>query len=111
MKAYGNWQSVGRSARVLPALLVGLLLAPSAACASCGDYVVQGGNGHAAPPLLTTSRSGVMPPASHPRPHQPGEGPAPCSGPLCSRGSFVPPVPVTGVTTHGNEWGYFSAPA
>src|SRR5262249_13763746 len=110
MKAYSSCHFGGWFTRVLLALLLGLLLAPSPARGSCGDYVVQGGNGHAVPAMPTTSGAPGMPAASHLRPRQPADVPVPCSGTLCSRGPLVPLVPVMTITTTGTEWGCFSIP-
>jgi len=87
---------------LLLAALAGLLCAPVAARAACGDYVVIGG---------------PHPAAAHPRhvapdsPAHPARDPAPCSGPLCSRGT--PPLPVPPAPpapTQAEQWGCIPAP-
>lgn len=69
----------GRLAGWALPVLAGLLLAPVAARADCGDYVVT-----------RLSRAGTLPAAEHavPRPHKP------CSGPHCSQAPVAPPAPV-----------------
>ena len=73
-------------------VLAGMLLAPSAARASCGDYLLMGAGAksadHAQPlPQL---------PGSPKLPSTPHDGPKPCSGPLCSQAPLpfpaVPPL-------------------
>jgi hypothetical protein len=77
------------------ALGVSAGVAPSAARASCGDYVRVG---------ETPSEN------ARPEPARPGPKPAPlpCSGPNCSRGETPPPVlPVT--APPASEWAYASS--
>lgn len=69
---------------VLGTLAAGLLFAPAAARADCGDYVTIGG--HAATPVHTTSPESPRP-LSVPR-----DGDKPCSGPRCSGGTPVAPL-------------------
>jgi hypothetical protein len=82
----------------LPVLAV-VLAAPSAARASCGDYVVLGptGDHHAAADPS---------PMSHPAHHDPAGMPRPCHGPHCSRGGTPLPVPVLAPPVTAEEWGY-----
>jgi hypothetical protein len=80
---------------VLLALLAGALLAPSAARASCGDYV-----------LIGDRPAG----AAHHAPTNPGDHPAPCSGPFCSRHPVQPPLlPVAPVSERVDQWGCVGA--
>ena len=77
-----------QAAGVLLALLAVGVVAP-AARASCGDYVTIGGR------LAETP--------AHPA-HSPG--PAPCSGPLCSRHVPQPtPTPLAPAPERGDQWG------
>jgi hypothetical protein len=82
-------QSLARrlGAGVALALLAGLLLAPSAAQAGCGDYVVFGMK-HADAQTL----SSPFAPVAHPAPVSPTDNPTPCSGPTCSSGPATPPA-------------------
>jgi hypothetical protein len=75
-------------------LLAGLLLAPSAARAECGDYVVMGG---------AAARANSVP---HQPPMAPRDHRLPCSGPNCSR-RMPPaaPAPVVPATDQGEHWG------
>ena len=96
------------SVRVLaPAILVAVahaMLTPSHARASCGDYVLVGGQSahHGAESAAMNSHSGQLGQISN----SPGS-PCPCSGPQCSqsppRPLGVPVVPVSSVTT--SDWG------
>ncbi|HKI35097.1 MAG TPA: hypothetical protein VKA46_24790, partial [Gemmataceae bacterium] len=75
-------------------ILAGLLLAPSAARASCGDYVTTrlSAPHHAAP--------GEQPPPAVPKPHKP------CHGAHCSQAPASPPAPVPTTSTQTlQEWG------
>ncbi len=88
----------GRRVRRLASLLVAFGLAaaawPSAARASCGDYVTYGGHAHA-----------TMPGDAHPSPTTPAEPRQPCRGPHCSRIPVAPaPAPAVPVTLGGDEW-------
>jgi hypothetical protein len=115
-----RWPMMGHfekllSARILlPAILVALaqgVLVPSRARASCGDYVLVGGQ--------TIAHSGAEPAAMNargPRLDQVASvpaGPCPCSGPQCSqnppRPVGVPVAPVTSVTT--SDWGMLDVAA
>jgi hypothetical protein len=81
-------------------LLLGVLAAPSAVRASCGDYVMIGGH-PAAKADATTPRQ---------TPHDTGH-PGPCSGPFCSRGPTLPPLlPVAVVTVSAEHWGCLLCP-
>jgi hypothetical protein len=82
---------------VLLALLAVALFAPSAARASCGDYVLVGGHSAASP------EHGAQVPDA---PALPAGGHVPCSGPLCSR--HVPPLPLLPLVPapeRGDQWG------
>src|SRR5258708_3767188 len=74
----------------LLSILVGVLIAPSAVHASCGDYVSVGSHGKneikPGPPEVQ--------PDSTPRPLH-----LPCRGPGCSRREAPPPAPTPTVTT------------
>lgn len=75
---------------VLAALLAGWLLAPSAARATCGDYVVVGGQHGRMEDSAShrpVDRTASMPAEDSHRP---------CSGPRCSRGPV--PLPLTPLT-------------
>jgi hypothetical protein len=97
---YGRWDRQG--AGVLPALLAALLFAPSAARASCGDYVI-GGTGDAAqvasPSLSSEARPGAPRAPAVPVQHGPCHGPFCSSNPLPAPLAPVPPAPV-----HGDQW-------
>ena len=73
------------------AVLAGVLLAPPAARASCGDYVVMGPG------------SAAHTPDQHPLP----AGPRPCNGPHCSGGQqpLAPPAPAPVPTSPSEQWG------
>jgi hypothetical protein len=115
-----NYGGARARPRLMPAaslLLAAVLAAPSAARASCGDYVT--GNKAAvhimathAPSLSllqredrsqTESPPGPVPcPCRGPLPSPPGDTPGPCPGPECS-GSPPPPVTATSVRAGGEQ--------
>lgn len=77
-------------------VLAGLLVAPAAARADCGDYVVTRIYRDA-----MAGRHEPVPPDA-PRPHKP------CSGPLCSQAPVAPTAPVpTAPRPASQEWGCF----
>jgi hypothetical protein len=88
-----------QGAGVLSALLAAALLAPPAARASCGDYVVIGDH-----PAGAHAQPGHPTPDA---PKAPPDGRAPCSGPLCSRhhpqAPLAPPAPAP---ERGDQWGW-----
>jgi hypothetical protein len=81
------------------AVLAGAQLAPSAARASCGDYVVLGDRpaAHAHAPAAAPSA-----PAA----------PRPCRGPLCSgdRQPLPPATPAPAPAPTGEQWGFPTSP-
>jgi hypothetical protein len=90
---------------LLPAALLG---APPVARASCGDYVVIGGQ-----PARGQHHSG-MTPATAPSDNQPAPAPdhrRPCHGPSCS-GAPTPVQPASPAPAptgpHGTEWGWLT---
>ncbi|HEV3263532.1 MAG TPA: hypothetical protein VG013_42240 [Gemmataceae bacterium] len=103
MKAFACDRLARSFGGVLATLLAGVLLAPSVARASCGDYLVRGM--HPASGAMSANARGAvagMPSAAHhagPTDH--GQN-TPCSGPNCSRGRppqappQAPPAPVRG---------------
>src|SRR5262245_60656113 len=93
---------------IVPAVLLGAWLgAPSVARASCGDYVVIGGQ------PARGQHSGMTPPTV-PLDHRPLPVPAPdhrgpCHGPSCSGAPAMPVPPAPAPTgPHGEEWGWLS---
>jgi hypothetical protein len=75
-------------------LLVSFVFAPSRAEASCGDYVMIGGqHGHAAHLGADHDISGQHDPA----------GPR-CHGPFCSNGSFPPAAPAPRIEVTVEQW-------
>jgi hypothetical protein len=78
-------------------LLAGALLAPAAARASCGEYVVMGPH-HTAP--------APSQPNLHPEPGGSAPGPAPCSGPTCSRGHPLPVLPLSSAPDGAEHWAW-----
>ena len=120
MKKQLRWQGMSHFEKfrpirlLLPALLVALaqgVMAPSRVRASCGDYVLVGGQ--------TVPHSGAESAAMNARGtrlERVADGPAgpcPCSGPQCSqnppRPFGVPVAPVTSVTT--SDWGMLEVAA
>src|SRR5947207_1482708 len=84
------------------ALLAGAALASSEARASCGDYVMLGGNAAHATPAATD-----LP--QHPSSGSSEKG-RPCSGPLCSRApSSLPLSPAPSASVGGEQWGWLVA--
>lgn len=106
MKGFGRQRWVGSWVGVLGALLAGAGFAPSAAQASCGDYVLVGKH----TPEATTNHSlparhGALPTTPQPLSHPTG-GRMPCSGPECSGGPAVPPLAPAPDAPQGSEqWG------
>ena len=109
-----RWQRMGYFQKflsvrlLLPAILVAVVqggLAPSHARASCGDYVLVGGQTYS----HSRAESGAMNARDSrlERVANVPSGPCPCSGPQCSqnppRPVGVPIAPVTSVTT--SDWG------
>jgi hypothetical protein len=90
MQSLGHWQWAKRRAGWALALLLGVLAAPAAAQASCGDYVRMGG---ADAPRPATDGKGMP---SHP-------APGPCHGPGCDRHPVAPLAPVT-VSVQVEDW-------
>ena len=76
--------------------LLGVVVAPSKAGASCGDYVQRG--------TKSAGERLSMPQNDHSHPTIPGESKFPCSGPNCSRGSQAPIVPVPTAPPSPNQW-------
>jgi hypothetical protein len=71
-------------------VLAGMLLAPSVARASCGDYLLMGAGAKSA----DHAHSFPQLPGSRKLPSTPHDGPKPCSGPLCSQSPLpLPAVP------------------
>jgi hypothetical protein len=94
MNLPASWRALGRLAGWALPILAGLFLAPSAARAECGDYVVTRLSHDAMAPQADPRQ---LPPAA-PRPHKP------CNGPRCSHAPVAPPAPtVPGPTSQ--EWG------
>jgi hypothetical protein len=91
MSVLARWRWARQGTGLLLAALAALLLAPVAARAGCGDYVVIGGK----PPAV--AQPDLHPPAASPQaehaPALPPGGHAPCPGPLCSRGPTPLPLP------------------
>jgi hypothetical protein len=81
-------------------VLLGVLIAPSTARASCGDYVVLGASplhfsGH--PERVSANGRHESMPAV--------PGPRPCSGPGCNRGMPFPlPAPTSLSTFQAEDW-------
>jgi hypothetical protein len=95
MKRAAAFWSLLRGASL--ALLVGELLAPAPAAASCGDYVTFGHSnpsGHSPPPAPQTNSAQTLPPFGEvpDAPLPPAR--SPCPAPSCS-GDPVPPAPAT----------------
>jgi hypothetical protein len=90
------WQGAG----VLLAFLAVSMLAPSAARASCGDYVMMGtGADHASPPSLG-------PETHHGTPAAPVKH-GPCHGPFCSGQPLPAPLaPIAPPPVHGEQWAH-----
>jgi hypothetical protein len=107
MSTYVRQRWALQRAGVLSALLAAVLLAPSAARASCGEYVVLGpGMAHVGP----ASRVGESVP---PGPQAPAGLPmkhGPCHGSGCSRGPLLPEslTPVPPAPCGGERWGCVS---
>jgi hypothetical protein len=109
----GNFQKFLSVRLLLPAILVALgqgVLAPSRAQASCGDYVLVGGQtfSHSRAQSGTTNirDSQLERVANVP------SGPCPCSGPQCSQNPprpIVPVAPVTSITA--SDWGMLEVAA
>src|SRR5262245_22754451 len=78
-------------------------IAPSAARASCGDYVSIG---HPAAPMSAHAQP-MSAPLAHPERSTPEpQQPKPCSGPTCSsKPVSVPLVPTPPPVRHLEEWG------
>jgi hypothetical protein len=79
-----------------PVLLVCMLLAPSPANASCGDYVQRGKK--SANPEMNENSDKV---SGH---GIPGGPKLPCSGPRCSQGSEAPLIPVSLPLPIPDQW-------
>jgi hypothetical protein len=75
--------------------LLSVVVAPSQAGASCGDYVQRGAK---------SASQGLHATHQDPSPMMPGESKFPCSGPNCSNGSQVPVLPVPVVPPTPNQW-------
>jgi hypothetical protein len=101
MTSFARWRLAWHGAGALLALLALLLLAPSAARASCGDYVTMGSStaAHSASPSLPSdNRLGVP---AVPRRH------GPCHGPFCSGNPLPAPLaPVPPAPVHGDQWAH-----
>ncbi len=95
-KVSTRWRRLLKTAGVLCALVAGALAFPTAARASCGDYVTV----H--PPQQDGSYGESRP--SAPAPH-PDRQPKPCSGPSCSGHPLPnPPPPESSPNTFGERW-------
>jgi hypothetical protein len=97
---YQAWVSAG--ARL--ALLVGFFLAPAGVRAECGDYVHFAAKGTSLAGRALLPEGNVRPAPYAPWP-APGKQPGPCTGPLCSRGSFPLPAPVIAPSAAQEHWG------
>jgi hypothetical protein len=81
----------------LAAVASALMLAPNAARASCGDYLLRGEK--------ATPRGMQDDPQSMPMPTHPNPDRQPCDGPHCSRGhDNLPAVPVAPPSPVGEQW-------
>jgi hypothetical protein len=93
------WRGVAAAACVL---LASFVFAPSRAEASCGDYVMVGGqHGHDAP----SARAGM---AHHDMPDSHDPAKPRCHGPSCSNGSFPPAAPAPRVEATAEQWAFSS---
>jgi hypothetical protein len=108
MRRLAGWRSVWPSVRVPLALVIGVLTTPSAARATCGDYLMYGGSHPAAAssPSAATATHEALPRS----PSLPTHGRTPCSGLFCGQGKpLVPATPAPRVTGGGQEWGCTAA--
>src|SRR5690242_2901850 len=93
-------------AAALPALLACVLVAPSSARASCGDYVSVNNRSSTAPhgehapaPQPSAKPEHVIPCSQH----APGDPAPPCQGPGCSGNPLPAPAPVSTAMTGGSQ--------
>jgi hypothetical protein len=100
MNHAASWRALSRLAGWGFLSLAGLLFAPTAARASCGDYLT----------IRTPDGKTVTPPHQGPtdplNPDAPAP-PAPCDGPHCSQAPASPPAPAPAPVTPQtfSEWG------
>jgi hypothetical protein len=99
MQSLGRRRPAWRRLGWALALLAGVLAAPTAARASCGDYVRIGD---------PTEKPTAMPPHAAPESgNPPGHG-GPCHGPGCNRHPVAPPAPTAPISSPAEEWGWVS---
>jgi hypothetical protein len=106
MKSYtfSIWVRLGTGA--LAALVVSGLLTPSAARASCGDYLVMKPGSHSAPsqgPGQNQTKPERQESTSDPVPQPLPPGPS-CPGSQCSRENPQPPAPTPPPRLTGEQW-------
>ncbi len=100
MSLPASWRALGRVAGWAVPILAGLLLAPSGARASCGDYVVTRLSGAGLAPAGEHAAPAGELPSAAPRP------PKRCPGPYCSQVPAAPPAPMpTAPPQTALEWG------
>lgn len=93
MRAFSYWPCSPLSLGAALALLAGVLLAPAAVRAGCGDHV-----------MVIASAQNNAPISAPVPPTMPAKKHAPCSGPHCTRAPLAPaPAPAVPVGPSGPE--------
>jgi hypothetical protein len=92
MNLPASWRALGRLAGWAVLILGGLVLAPNAARADCGDYATT-----------RLTHVGMVSPDRLP-PDAP-KPPRPCSGPHCSQAPASPTAPAPTAPPPSQEWG------